>query len=634
MMFGGGGGFSRNLALGSSQGMGAGPAQRLGLASSEEDFGKAFDPRVIGRLWRYAAPFKGRIALSVVFLVINSLATILTPLLPGLAINALVDRNEQQLYIICAAFFANNTIVWLSAYQQVYQMTWVGQHALFRVSSDLFGHIGGLSLRFFDENETGRVMARMQNDVSVLQNMLSNGMISIFGSLIALVGILITLFVLNWELAALVSISVPVMAVTLWIWQHYARRSFLQARATISAVNATIQENVSGVRVIQSVSRERINTRSFANVNDDNRNANVEAGRISAIVQPLVALIAACAMAVAIFVGGGMVLDGTMQIGFLVSFTLYIDRFFTPIREMTQQYTNMQRATVAAERIFEILDWPQEVSDAPNATELERISGDIEFRDVRFAYAMNNIEVIKGINLHIKPGEHVAIVGTTGAGKSTLISLLARFYDVTDGAILVDGQDIRQVTMESLRRNMGIVLQDPFIFHGTIRDNITFGKPNATQEEVERAADAVGLHDLIARMDKGYDTRVLPGGANLSLGQRQLISLARALLVSPGILMLDEATAGIDTQTEALLQKGIEKVMHGRSAIVIAHRLSTIRDSDRIIVLRHGEIAEEGNHDELMRHGGLYADLYSMGFRDTAGGPETVKQDASAAGGS
>ncbi|MGE0598942.1 MAG: ABC transporter ATP-binding protein [Dehalococcoidia bacterium] len=634
MMFGGGGGFSRNLALGSSQGMGAGPAQRLGLASSEEDFGKAFDPRVIGRLWRYAAPFKGRIALSVVFLVINSLATILTPLLPGLAINAIVDRNEQQLYIICAAFFADNTIVWLSAYQQVYQMTWVGQHALFRVSSDLFGHIGGLSLRFFDENETGRVMARMQNDVSVLQNMLSNGMISIFGSLIALIGILITLFVLNWELAALVSISVPVMAVTLWVWQHYARRSFLQARATISAVNATIQENVSGVRVIQSVSRERINTRSFASVNDDNRNANVEAGRISAIVQPLVALIAAGAMAVAIFVGGGMVLDGTMQIGFLVSFTLYIDRFFTPIREMTQQYTNMQRATVAAERIFEILDWPQEVSDAPNAMKLERIEGDIEFRDVRFAYAMNNIEVIKGINLHIKPGEHVAIVGTTGAGKSTLISLLARFYDVTDGAILVDGHDIREVTMESLRRNMGIVLQDPFIFHGTIRDNITFGKPDATQDEVEIAANAVGLHELIARMDKGYDTRVLPGGANLSLGQRQLISLARALLVSPGILMLDEATAGIDTQTEALLQKGIEKVMHGRSAIVIAHRLSTIRDSDRIIVLRHGEIAEQGNHDELMRLGGLYADLYSMGFRDTAGGPEHVEQDASAAGGS
>ena len=430
MMFGGGGGFSRNLALGSSQGMGGGPAQRMGLASSEEDFGKAFDPRVIGRLWRYAAPFKGRIALSVVFLVINSLATILTPLLPGLAINALVAKDETELYVICAAFLLDNTIVWLSAYQQVYQMTWVGQHALFRVSSDLFSHIGSLSLRFFDENETGRVMARMQNDVSVLQNTLSNGMISIFGSLIALVGILITLFVLNWELAALVSISVPVMAATLWIWQHYARRSFLQARATISAVNATIQENVSGVRVIQSVSRERINTRSFANVNDDNRNANVEAGRISAIVQPLVAFIAASAMAVAIFVGGGMVLDGTMQIGFLVSFTLYIDRFFTPIREMTQQYTNMQRATVAAERIFEILDWPQEVEDAPDAMVLDRIEGDVEFRDVRFGYAMNNIEVIKGLNLHIKPGEHVAIVGTTGAGKSTLISLLARFYDV------------------------------------------------------------------------------------------------------------------------------------------------------------------------------------------------------------
>lgn len=634
MMFGGGAGFSRNLALGSSQGMGGGPAQRMGLASSEEDFGKAFDPRVIGRLWRYASPFKGRIAISVVFLVVNSLASILIPLLPGLAINALADRDERELYIICGAFFANNTVIWLTAYQQVYQMTWVGQHALFRLSSDLFNHIGSLSLRFFDENETGRVMARMQNDVSVLQNMLSNGMISIFGSFIALVGILVTLFILNWELAALVSVSVPIMAVTLWVWQHYARRSFLQARATISAVNATIQENVSGVRVIQSVSRERVNTRSFATVNDDNRSANVEAGRISAIVQPLVAFIAAGAMAIAIFVGGGFVLDGTMQIGFLVSFTLYIDRFFTPIREMTQQYTNMQRATVAAERIFEILDWPQEVADAPDAVSLDDITGDVEFRDVHFAYAMNNIEVIKGLNLHIKPGEHVAIVGTTGAGKSTLISLLARFYDVTGGAVLVDGHDIRGVTMQSLRRNMGIVLQDPFIFHGTIHDNLTFGRPNASQEEVERATRAIGLHDLIERMEKGYDTKVLPGGANLSLGQRQLISLARALLAGPGILMLDEATAGIDTQTEALLQKGIEQVMHGRTAIVIAHRLSTIRDSDRIIVLAHGEIAEQGSHDELMAQGGLYADLYSMGFRDTAASAEPAGFEVSAAGGS
>lgn len=618
MMFGGNAGFARNLALGSSQGMGGGPAQRMGLASSEEDFGKAFDPRVIGRLWKYAAPFKMRIALSVVFLILNSVATILTPLIPGLAINAIVDGNETRLYVMCGLFLANNTVLWLTSYQQVYQMTWVGQHALYRVSSDLFHHIGSLSLRFFDENETGRVMARMQNDVTVLQQVLSNGMISIFGSLIALIGILITLFVLDWELAALVSISVPVMAGTLWIWQRYARRSFLQARATISTVNATIQESVSGVRVIQSVSRERINSRSFNAVNEENRNANVESGKVSALVQPLVALIAACALAVAIFVGGSKVLDGSMQIGFLVSFTLYINRFFDPIRDMTQQYTNMQRATVAAERIFEILDWPQEVSDAPDAVELETISGDVEFKDVRFAYAMNNIEVIKGLNLHIKPGEHIALVGPTGAGKSTIISLLARFYDVTDGEVLVDGHDIRSVTMQSLRRQMGIVLQDPFIFMGTLRENITFGRPDASDDDVVAAAQAVGLHDLVSQMPNGYETRVLPGGSNLSLGQRQLISLARALLVSPRILMLDEATAGIDTQTESLLQQGIARVMEGRTAIVIAHRLSTIRDSDRIVVLRGGEIAEIGNHSELMALSGLYADLYTMGFRDVA----------------
>jgi ATP-binding cassette subfamily B protein len=613
----GGMGFARGMALGNNGPGGGGGANRPGLATSEEDFGKAFDPRVIGRLWGYASPYKKRIAVALVLLVINSGATIFNPLIPGLAVNAISAKDNTALWMWCGVYLANNTVLWLTQYQQVYQMTWVGQNALYRVASDMFSHISRLSLSFFDQNETGRVMARVQNDVNVLQQMLSNGMISIFGSAIALVGILVTLFLLNWELAALVSLSVPAMAGALWIWQRKARRTFLAARATISAVNASIQENVSGARVIQSLSREGVNARAFRDVNGENMKASVQAGQAAALVAPMVDLIAASALAVAIFVGGMMVLNGDFQLGYLVAFTLYINRFFDPIRDMTQQYTNMQRATVAAERVFEVLDWPQDVVEKPDAIDLGDLEGEVEFRDVHFGYS-EDIEVLHGLNIKIRPGEHVALVGATGAGKSTIIRLVARFYDVTAGAVLIDGEDIRDVTIRSLRRHMGIVLQDPFIFSGTVRENIAFGRPDATDEQIQEAAEAVGVHSLIMRMEKGYQTPVLPSGANLSLGQRQLISFARAMLVSPDILMLDEATAGIDTQTEVVLQKGVARLMQGRTSIVIAHRLSTIRDSDRIIVLRHGQIAEEGNHQQLMDARGIYYDLYTMGFKDVA----------------
>lgn len=619
-MGGGGIGFARGLALGTAGRTGGGPTgtNRPGLASSEEDFGKAFDPRVIGRLWRYASPFKKRIAIATVLLLINSATTILSPLIPGLAVNAITDHDSSLLLGWCVLYLVNNSVLWLTQYEQVWQMTWVGQHALYRVASDMFSHIASLSLSFFDQNETGRVMARMQSDVNVLQQVLSNGMISIFGSFISLIGYMVILFVLNWQLALWVSISIPIMTVTLWVWQRHARRTFLAARATISAVNASIQENVSGARVIQSLSRERVNSREFGTVNTENMRASVDAGRAAAMVAPLVDLIGAAALAVAVIVGGRMVIHHDLALGFLVSFTLYINRFFDPIRDMTQQYTNMQRATVAAERVFEVLDWPQDIEERPGAIELANVKGEVEFKDVHFGY-MPEIEVLHGLSLKIAPGEHVALVGQTGAGKSTIISLLARFYDTTSGSVLVDGHDVRDVTTKSLRQSMGIVLQDPVIFAGTIRENITFGKADATDEEAEASARAVGVHDLILRLPQGYETKVLPGGANLSLGQRQLISFARAMIVSPSILMLDEATAGIDTQTEMLLQRGIAGLMEGRTAVVIAHRLSTIRDSDRIIVLKDGRIAEEGNHRSLMDAQGIYYDLYTMGFEEAAG---------------
>ncbi|MFN8515457.1 MAG: ABC transporter ATP-binding protein [Thermomicrobiales bacterium] len=603
----------RGLALGTAGRIGGGGQQHLNV--SEEDFGKPFDYRLMRRLWRYVAPHKLRIGVSVVLLLLYTGATVLNPLIVGLAIDALRHTDGRRLAIFGLIFLGNNTVLWLSQYQQVYQMTWVGQHGLYGLASDLFAHLTGLSLSFFDRNETGRIMARVQNDVTVLQQLLSTGLLAILGSALSLSGILITLFLLNWQLALLVSLSIPALLGVLLAWQRVARRSFLKARMAISAVNASIEENVSGVRVIQSLTREGANARDFDRVNAHNRRVNLEAGQTAALVQPMVELISALALATTLIVGGSLTLHGALSLGFLISFTLYINRFFEPIRDATQQYTNLQRATVAAERIFEILDTPPQVADMPGATTMGRAQGAVEFRDVRFAYAPG-LEVLHGVDFKVAPGEHVAIVGPTGAGKSTLISLLARFYDVNGGAVLVDGQDVREVTTASLRANLGIVLQDTSIFSGTVRENIAYGRPDAPEAAIVAAAQAVGAHDLIMRLPKGYETPLRPGGSNLSLGQRQLISFARAMLRDPAILLLDEATAGLDTLTEHALQQGIATLLQGRTAIVIAHRLSTVRDSDRIIVLRGGTIAESGNHDELMAQGGLYHDLYALGFQE------------------
>ncbi|HEY8491094.1 MAG TPA: ABC transporter ATP-binding protein [Dehalococcoidia bacterium] len=612
MRMGAGGGMGRGLRLGPR-----GPAslRHSDLMEVEDDYGRPFDPRVYGRLLRYVRPYRWRIAFSLVMMLLYTGTSVANPYIIGLAIDrAIATRDPAALDLIVLLFVANNLVMMLSQYQQVYQMTWVGQHALFHVASDMFAHLMRLSVSFFDRNEVGRIMARVQNDVTVLQQVLSNGMISIFGSLLTLVGIVVMLFVMNVPLALVAFTAVPVLAGAMAFWQRYARRSFRKVRSKISLVNATLQENVSGIRVIQSLGREEENLRYFTDVNSENRDANLEAGRVSAAIMVVVEMIAAVVTALVIFTGGSMVLSGALTVGALVAFTTYISRFFEPIRELSMQYNNLQRVTVAGERIFEILDTKPEVVDRPDAVELPPVRGEVRFEHVEFWY-VEGVPVLHDLTITARPGETVALVGHTGAGKSTVINLLARFYDVRGGRILIDGYDVRDVTAASLRRQIGMVLQEPFLFSGTVRDNIRLGRTDATDAEVEEAARAVGAHDLIMRLEQGYDTPVQERGANLSLGQRQLISFARALIADPRILILDEATASLDTATELVVQEGLKRLLAGRTAFIIAHRLATIRDADQIIVLRQGRVVERGRHQELLALQGEYYKLYAMGFQ-------------------
>ncbi|HEU5198405.1 MAG TPA: ABC transporter ATP-binding protein, partial [Ktedonobacterales bacterium] len=486
-------------------------------------------------------------------------------------------------------------------------------------SSDMFSHLQQLSQGFYDHTQIGRVMSRLQSDIDVLESMLSSGLLSILSSIIALIGIVAVMLSMNPRLALVTFTVLPVMIVIAAFWQKHAQRSFRITRAAISLVNATLQENISGMRVIQSMAREGRNREEFDELNAYNRDTSLDATRIAALVLPLVEVVAALAIVITLFYGAVLISHHSLTVGVLVAFILYINRFFDPIRDLSQQYTQLQRSGVAAERIFNILDLSVEIQDSPDAKTLPPIQGEVEFRDVVFGYKSSAL-VFRGLNFTIQAGQTVALVGHTGAGKSSIAGLLTRFYDVKDGAVLVDGYDVREVTQQSLRSQIGIVLQDPFLFTGTIRENIRYGRLDATDEEVEQAAQVIGVHDLIIQLSQGYETPIRERGRNLSVGQRQLIAFTRALLADPRILILDEATANIDTFTEVLVQQGLQRLLRGRTALVIAHRLSTIKNADRIIVLQNGEILEQGAHQELLQRGGAYATLYAMGFRQASTG--------------
>jgi ATP-binding cassette subfamily B protein len=584
----------------------------------EEEYGSVYSHRVMRRLFPYLRPFKGRAVLALVGMIGYIVTREFQPLLIGSLIDAATKGNLDAVNRYGGIFLVLALASWAAYYVQLLNTGWIGHRILYTLRTQLFNHLQKLSLRFYDNNEVGRVMSRVTSDVTTLQELLTSGMLTILADFIGLFLVVGIMIYLDVELAVITFSVVPFLVVAMAVWQAYARRAFVRVRQAIAVVNANLQENVSGVRVIQSLSREDENTRRFARVNRDNLAANVQAGRVTAVVMPLVELAVAISTALVIIYGGFKVIDGQMTPGDIAAFALLVQRFYEPVRDLVLQYTQLQRAMAGGERIFEVLDTQPEIEDAADAVELEDVRGEVAFEDVSFNY-VEDVPVLRNFNLTVQPGETTAFVGPTGAGKTTITALLARFYDVTGGRILIDGHDVRTIRRQSLARRMGLVLQEPFLFSGTVAENVGYGRPDASRDAIETAARAVGAHDFIMRLEHGYDTILHERGQNLSVGQRQLISFARAVIADPRILILDEATANVDTRTEAVIQRALGELLRDRTSFVIAHRLSTVRNADRVVVLEDGAIAEQGTHDQLVASGGLYAKLYSMTYEQRNG---------------
>jgi ATP-binding cassette subfamily B protein len=593
----------------------------------DEILGKAYDARLVRRLWVFLRPYRLTFLFTLALIFLASGVDLLAPLITQFAIDHFIvplhntglspiDR-ANGVFVMSLLFLLLLAAGFALRYYQNYLLSVVGQKIMYDMRSKMFEHLQNLSLSFFDHNPVGRLMTRITNDVDALNDLFTSGAISLIGDIFSLAGIIVILLFENWLLALVVFVVIPPLLLVTSFFQRAMRDNFRAIRVRLARINANIAENISGTQIVQLFNREERNFHRFDALNRDYRRTSLRSLFYFALFFPVVNLFAAVATALIIRVGGGQVISSALTLGALVAFLQYVDRFFLPLRDMADKYTILQSAMASSERIFRVIDEPVTVRDPEEPTPLEHVHGEVEFRDVWFAYNPGEW-VLKGISFKILPGESVAFVGATGAGKTSLISLISRFYDVQKGEVLVDGHNVKDLTQNDLRRHVGAVLQDPFIFSGTVASNIRLHEQGISDERIREAARFVNAAKFIERLPNGYDEPVLERGAGFSAGQRQLLAFARAIAFNPEILLiLDEATSSVDTETEALIQDALEKLMRGRTSVIIAHRLSTIRNVDRIIVLHKGRIVEEGTHESLLARNGFYKRLYELQYAES-----------------
>ncbi len=574
-----------------------------------DDWSWAQTKRRLTTLYRLARPYRGRTALALASLLAATGAALAPPYLVGRAVDEVGRGHTGPLTWLVLAFVVAGALGIAFTYAQTYTTGWVGERMLADLRNHLFRHLQRLSLGFYERNRAGVIISRLTNDVEALDQLVTDGVTSLVQNTLTLVGSAVVLFFLDWRLAlATLTVMPPMALATAW-FRKRSGRAYRRVRETLGAVTATLAEDIAGMRVLQSFTRERAAAENFRDVGDRYRGANMQTVVLNGVYFPFVDFLSSAATAVVLGYGGWLAFNGDVSIGTLVAFLGYLTNFFDPVQQLSQLYNTFLSAVAALDKITDVLDEEPEVRDEPGAVDLARIAGAVRFEDVRFAYGRGP-KVLHGIDLDVPAGTTVALVGHTGAGKSTIAKLLARFYDPTGGRITIDGVDLRTVTQASLRRQLGIVPQEGFLFAGTLSENVRFGRPDAAPDEMEGAIRAVGADELVAGLEHGYDTEIGERGSRLSLGQRQLVAFARALLADPRILILDEATSSVDIGTERTIERALRRLLHGRTAFIIAHRLSTIRNADLIVVLEHGLVVEQGTHEELLALRGRYTSLY------------------------